>query len=42
MCVTLGFKDGKIKNPADDGEEGFCKEFENKNYCGAKASPIHY
>jgi hypothetical protein len=42
MCVTLGFKDGKIKNPDDDGDAGFCKEWEDKNWCGTEALPIHY
>jgi hypothetical protein len=42
MCVTLGFKDGKIKNPDDDGDAGFCKEWEDKNWCGTEALPIHF
>jgi len=43
MCVTLGFKDGKKLNPADDSVTGFCKEVDGpNNYCAAEKAPILY
>jgi len=42
MCVTLGFKDGKIKNSPDDQQTGFCASYEGKNYCGPEKMPIHF
>jgi len=42
MCITLGFKDGKIKNSPDDQQTGFCASYEGKNYCGPEKMPIHF
>ena len=28
MCFGLGYKDGKVKNPADEEEKGYCLSHE--------------
>lgn len=42
MCITLGFLDGIIKNPADDNDKGYCETHLKKNYCGPDYDPVLY
>jgi hypothetical protein len=41
ICRDLKFKDGKVMNPTEEGDD-YCKSIMGENYCGEKDEYIHF